>query len=433
MFEALGLPPTAIKLELDDFTDDQAQQYLRRKGIDTPLPTWLPRKPLLLGYLACKGLLKRALEIGAEASLATAWNGFLNLICDREARLPDDIDGPSVRRILETLATIARTSVSGLGPLDQSDLNEAYKKVTGLEALEGARILLQRLPGLTARDQEEGLRSFIDDEMVQALRAGDVGRFLMNPYEEPLRSGDWKHPLGEIGTAVAAEAADLSQTARSKHVVAAREAQTRWGEPTLALDCVLCGAIRDDDTLRVDAEITEAVYDVLDLERFASVRGLVLRDCMIDVVRIGGPDQANIRFVDCMIARLEGVASRDVLPPCFENCDVGDFDANPTNAAIMASILPEGLKVLLTILRKLFLQRGSGRREGALHRGMPPSAAGKVKPILAMLQSEGIVFETRGGAESIWHGSRQARERAMAIIQEQKASQDPLVAKATSM
>ena len=53
----MRLPNDAIFVDVGEFSEDQCTEYLRRKGIESTLPTWLPRKPLLLGYLASRKLL----------------------------------------------------------------------------------------------------------------------------------------------------------------------------------------------------------------------------------------------------------------------------------------------------------------------------------------------------------------------------------------
>ena len=65
----MGLPEGTIFLDVGEFSEVQATSYLQKRGIDANLPTWLPRKPLLLGYLASRACLNRllpCLEIVAQ-------------------------------------------------------------------------------------------------------------------------------------------------------------------------------------------------------------------------------------------------------------------------------------------------------------------------------------------------------------------------------
>src|SRR2546425_568538 len=137
MIESLGLSGAQVLvLSVDEFTEQQASTYLRRKRKqDILLPSWLPRKPLLLGYLAARNLLDQVLAIDGERGPAYAWDQFLDRICQRDAAMAEDIEAPAVRQILEYLAMRTRESVSGSGPLYDSDLAEAYRSVTGYDPL----------------------------------------------------------------------------------------------------------------------------------------------------------------------------------------------------------------------------------------------------------------------------------------------------------
>ena len=187
---------------MGEFSEEQSVDYLRKRNVDHRLPSWLPRKPLLLGYLASQGLLEEVVQIEGDGGVALAWDKFLDRICRREADLRLDIDSFAVRQLLENLATRARSLPKGSGPLLDSDLSDSYKAVTGNEPLEAARTLLQRLPGLTARDQEAGSRYFVEDEMMEALQAGPVSRFIQAPYTS-LGIRGFVHPLTEFGCSVA--------------------------------------------------------------------------------------------------------------------------------------------------------------------------------------------------------------------------------------
>ena len=422
----MGLPPDAIFIEVGEFSEDQAMAYLRKKNIRTHLPTWLPRKPLLLGYLASRSLLDQVTSMPEDSGSAMAWDQFLDRICEREAQSIADIDSVAIRQLLEDLATRARTLPRGSGPLYDSDLADIYKNVTGYEPLEAARTLLQRLPGLTARDQEVGARSFVDDEMMEALKAGGVARFLSNPYAA-FGAKNLNHPLSSFGCSVAVHLATRNGVAVAQFPVAAMQAVQRWDAPSLALDCILAGASSPEvDCL--DARgltITEGIADEIDLDN-NPVSNLTLDNCLIHRIRFDA-DADRLKFQKCQILRLEGVADRNALPSQFADCEVEDCDDRHTNTAIMRSEMPNAVKVLLVILRKLFLQRGSGRVDSALRRGMDHRLSPYVSPVLEVLVSEGIVFSHVTDSRTIWHGNRTHRTRMLNMLEGSINSDDPLM------
>ena len=422
----MGLPDDTIFVDVGEFSELQATNYLQKKGINANLPTWLPRKPLLLGYLASRGLLDQVTSLPGDSGPALAWDEFLSRICQREAELSSQIDSQAVRELLEALATRARALPQGSGPLYDSDLSEAYKNITGNEPLEGARTLLQRLPGLTARDQEVGARSFVDDDMMEALRAGAVVRFIVNPYVSPgVKSV--QHPLKIFGCSVAGHLAGSKGVASAQFGVAAKQAIDRWAEPTLALDSMLAGAsYPDSDPINMDGlTIDQGFADEIDMEEH-SIQNLVLNNCLIDRVRFDS-SASGIKFNNCQIVRIEGIADSRALPSIFAGCDIQEFDNRHTNNAIIGSELPNSIKILLVIVRKLFLQRGSGRVESALRRGIDDPLRPYVSPVLELLVSEGIVYSHPTGRHIIWHGNRTHRTRMLRILEVPMNSGDPLM------
>lgn len=65
LVHALGLGGQGFILaELDEFTEDGAQDFLNRNGVQQQLPSWLPRKPLLLAYLTQNQLLVACCRFG---------------------------------------------------------------------------------------------------------------------------------------------------------------------------------------------------------------------------------------------------------------------------------------------------------------------------------------------------------------------------------
>ncbi len=371
MFASLGVSPGATVLEVGEFTEEQAAVYLRRKRRpDAQLPTWLPRKPLLLGYVAAQKLLDKVLAIDGAHGPAYAWDQFLDRICVRDAAMADDIEPAAVRKILEHLATRTRESASGSGPLYDADLAGAYRAVTSFEPLENSMVLLQRLPGLTAREQEMGARSFVDPEMTDALRAGAVASFIVNPFvsigREPFR-----HCLSEFGCSVVALLTERAGVVEGQYRVAAQQAYGRWGQPTLAMDCLISGALRMQEAgIGCNGlEIAEAYIDVLDLDE-VRFDGLAMESCAIETLRLGELGSTGLSMRKCLFGRVEGVSSMRGLPEWIAEASVDTFDDAHTNAAILKLDLPVPVRVLLTIIRKLFVQKGSGRKESALHRGL---------------------------------------------------------------
>jgi len=91
-----------------------------------------------------------------------------------------------------------------------------------------------------------------------------------------------------------------------------------------------------------------------------------------------------------------------------------------------------GEKVLLTILKKIFIQSGSGRKENALLRGLDHNSRRLVPDILRLLQSEGVIVPyRRGGLDmTIWLPERGKMARVARIIESPRTCGDDLLKKA---
>ena len=428
----MRLPLDSVFIEVGEFSEEQTISYLRKRNVNRELPAWLPRKPLLLGYLASRGLLEEVVGIEGDGGVSLAWNEFLDRICSREADLSGDIDSNAVRRLLENLATRARALPKGSGPLMDSDLASGYKEITGYEPLEAARTLLQRLPGLTARDQEAGARSFVDTEMMEALQAGQVSRFILNPYES-LGIHDLLHPLTEFSCSVTNHLANKLGVKETQYYIAAREAIHRWSDSTLALDVLLTGANSFSDNA-FNAQgliVSEGLVDLIDMDDHP-IRNLTLSNCMINHIRFD-TYRSDIAFTRCQIVKLEGIAGSHALPSSFHDCEVEEFDDRHTNAAIVRSDFSDPTKVLLVIIRKLFLQRGSGRVDSALSRGVNDSLQKYVDPVRNLLVSEGIIYSHVTRGRTIWHGNRMFRSRMLKIFETPSNLDDPLTSEVAKL
>ena len=122
MCTALGLPSTALCLSASDLTDAQVRELLSSRNWGEAVPDWLPTRPLLVAHLAARGVLNDLRLVEDDLDAAGSWDFLLDQISQREARIDIGIDGTKVRGILERLATRARVSTSGLGPLSFEDV-----------------------------------------------------------------------------------------------------------------------------------------------------------------------------------------------------------------------------------------------------------------------------------------------------------------------
>jgi hypothetical protein len=427
-----GKPFSVIRL--GEFTEDQAAKFLKRHTGDASLPDWLPRKPLILGYLAHRRLLKDILEIDASRGFGFAWDSFLRLVCEREAAHDRAVmDAETVRHVLERLACDVRATSSGTGPITGVELAEAYRLEAGEAAGEGVLMQLQRLPGLTPRDQDPSSRSFIDEDFLSALQGSALARIVLEGAAGFAVKG-WLAGLTKNGIAMAAHL--IRQTggdASTALIAALRIASGPDGssvDKQAAADAVMVGIeiARDLGSLDCRSVVLEGMHlGSIDLEEI-TLHNLFIRHCIIDEVLVGARSaESNVRITACLLMQVHGVPSAEGLPPeIFQDCTGESYDDASTNAAVMRLKLPPAMKALVTVLRKLYLQAGGGRKLAALHRGLSsPEISGHIDDVVRILVNEGVLSVTNG----IAHPIRRQAARVHRILAELAVSTDPVVNK----
>jgi hypothetical protein len=430
---ALGLTGRQfVIVRLDEFTEEQVSRFLVKHVSRTAIPDWLPRKPLILGYLAHQGLLRDILAIDSSQGFGFAWDSFLTLVSEREASHERAaMDAQTVRRVLERLACDVRGTSSGTGPITGVDLAEAYRLETGEVAGEGVLMQLQRLPGLTPRDQDPTARSFVDEDLLAALQGSAIARVILESAT-PWTSRKWLNPLPARALSVAAHlvrrVGGTADTATATALRALNSPSLTNQEKQVAADilAVALELAREDGVLDGRSLFLEsAALTSIDLEEMR-VDNLQLRHCLIDEVTIGARTaESTIRLTDCLIGKVVGVSSEAALPnDVFQGCTGESYDDASTNAAMMRLKAPPGVKALASVLRKLYLQSGGGRKLSALKRGITDLAvAACIDGVLRVLENEGMVTLSNG----IAHPIRRQTTRAKRIIAELATSQDPVM------
>ncbi len=366
---------------------------------------------------------------------------LLDRICAREAEIEAGIDGSTVRRILERLATIARGTDSGVGPLSPDNVIGAFSEICGYEPDEKGMALLQRIPGLGIERADEGTRSFIDDDFADACRAGDVVAFIVDPYGTGLilfRSSECG--LGALGVGVSTIKTQALNVSSGKLSAAIKHASEHDDVTFLALDLARV-TLEAGYSIEVSLQFSHLYIPSLELYHgIKDCSRLNFHDCYFSKIEVDPEVEAARlpRFRSCYVDELEGRSSRRDMPQGVfdEGCVFERFlQAPETTDAIEAMDLPLGARVLLTVLKKVYLQSGSGRKENALHRGLDHHGRRLVAPVLRLLQAEGLVSPyRRGGLDmTIWIPDRGKITRAARIITSPHTCGDPVLVKASGL
>ena len=437
---ALGLSQNSMRLFIDDFTDSQIREFLTKKGWQEEIPAWLPSRPLLLGYLCATDLLKEIIDVDHGSSPAVGWDALLELTANREAEIEAGIDGTAVRQIVETLATIARSRSDGMRSLSQEDILGSFQSVCGFAPDDRGLLLLQRLPGLGAAQTEDGSRDFIDADLVDAARVGDICRFIDDPYSFELESPTtWQMTLGQLGIELGAVQCHRYSFNEGKLRTALQQASRDDEQGELCLDLIQINkevgfGFSGQPFLVRNVLVKDASFGDVPLD-FSSVS---FRDCLFQRLEIDISAEISQlpRFYGCYVGTLDGRVSQVDLPKGIfdKNCVFDSFGESSQNtAAILALPLSTGAKVLLTVLKKLYLQPGAGRKQSALFRGLDHRARALVPDVLDLLVREGLTIRSTVGEEAVWLPTRSESVRVRRLVSSPLGSNDRLIQKANSI
>jgi hypothetical protein len=265
--------------------------------------------------------LKDILKIDASKGFGFAWDRFLDLVCAREAEHERAVmDPPTIRRVLERLACVARATTSGTGPLSGIDLAEAYRAETGDAAGEGVLMQLQRLPGLTPREQDPSGRSFVDQDLLAALQGSAVARAIAENSTD-LVARRWLGGLSRDGVRMAAHILRAKGFDAVTVLVTAarlcRDSKEGLAENQLAADATVIAIelAREEGGIDAKGIVLDGVeFEELDLED-AYVQNLTIVNSVINTLTVGpGLGSSSVLVKNTTICRVNGVSSEKGLP-----------------------------------------------------------------------------------------------------------------------
>lgn len=427
---ALCIRDKAQTIILGELNKKQVARYIQKiVGDKISVPDWLPTRPLLISYLATRGILQQSQDIISSIDSIDGWDVLLDKIFEREARISPSLDGPTLRLILERLATMARSTEDGLGPLTQDQIRSSYVQICESEPDDQANLLLQRLPGLGIYRHEDETRTFIDVELAGVCRARDIFNFIANPYGE-LQNDGWLSSMR-----MANEFAGKTTLVRTSRYI-------KQYIPTFSNIDSIFQSLKEKDELYIlrsdiamlcsehpiepkqAIEIENAVFEnyiFSPTEHEPDLSLIKFKDCIFEMIEVGDKvlSEKLPSFVGCLLMFVSDRTCIDDLPPSKfdKKCVIEKFSQSVnTQSSILNSNLSRGEKVVLSILRKVFIQSLSGRSETALVRGLDLNDRALVSDAIKLLQQHGLLDLYSRGDGNVWIPVRKELNRVRKIL-----------------
>lgn len=417
-------------MRTSEFNDKQLAEFLKKKRYDGGVPSWLPARPLLITYLLEENAL-RGVERLDHITAAEGWDGLLNMICEREAQQDERLDQDVARLMLERLASEARRSPDGLGQFDIPTIQTIFHETASFFPDEAAQQFILRLPGLGPSSEEHGARTFVDRTLANCSASGDFVRYVQSPYSSELKNIDGVVvPLEDLSIELAAYSLSSSSNEQRLTEIALEKATEQGAGGQIILDIVKLMQFLDIERVSKQIFISDASVGHFHISSDGLSKQLKFQDCLFDAVEIEygvAPDELPA-FEGGYVEEVIGISGHSVLTSSFSDIEVGRFvDTTETNASVLRSDVDESVKALVTVLRKLFIQKGN-RKENAFLRGaMSPSVQRLIPDVLAKIKNFDFAVEGVSRGNKTWIANGRMSARAHRIIASPIGTDDPLL------
>lgn len=405
----------------DEFSENEAKDYVKNNTHLAELPDWMPRKPLICQLLA--RLSKDEIDHLAHSASGEIefFERIFDSICARETRINAAIDKETLRSILLMLAQYTRTKPPSGEAVSVVEINKVFYDVTRYAPIDESAVMLQRLPYLGRVGSGSSDRLFIDPYAKDGLR----GIALANSFviaDRMVAQAKWIQPPNDFGIRVLG--GRLSAVPKAENFV---RLCINHGNQQVACDYVaLLTSQRGSVCDFRDMSITDGKIAELEFSE-ATFKNLQLSGVEIGSVTIESAVFENVRISDCTIDSIKGIGGFDKLPSIFDSVAVGSFDDALNISRISELRITNAQKTLLALVKKLFFQPGSGRQEEALLRGTENywerDAAQK---ILSYMQRHQIIERVRGDHGIVFVPMRRQTRRMARIWELQSSCGDEL-------
>lgn len=404
--EVLGLRSDALALDLLDFTLEQAREYLGDPALE--LPAWAPRRPLLIHFLRDAGYFEQAGGEHEDLQDGQAWRDLLSAIARREAERIDELSPQSVQDLLGRVATFARGGDDPTGPVDIEQLRRAFRDACGYDPDEQGHQLLLRLPGLAAATHGSpgDSRRFVDTALANAAFSHDLAKYIVAPYGKHPLSDSSAWPQASDSLVARITAANLLAAECSPGITNAAVTK-RMNESdfdSTLFDVSMVGSEMGVEAASCDLFFSGVLIPELDLSvgvfRSATFASCIIEDLVADGVEEG--DQIPT-FKESIIGRVVGWANVPSWAHGFlSESEIGEYEPIALTTDGLGEMgLEPGERIAYTILKKVYMQAGRGRKFSALPRGLPLSLRSEVSGVTDQLKSLGFVVRQPGKGEEL--------------------------------
>jgi len=426
MLHALGLDDSVVIVVVNnEFTEEEYEEFISIHSSEIEFPLWLPKRPLI-----CSLLLSLEPEFVDELfqdieNDTRFWSVFINVVCKRESRIKGVLEPDTIKKVLIRLSRLTRSKSSNIGPISLTEIKRCFEDILGQYPIDQASVMLQRLPGLGRYETETENRRFIDVFILDGLRALDLIDIVTTNNYKPIDE-IWINPLYPLGLKIVAQEISDTPGITQKIISYLKKSSTRNNK---ILPCDLLSSLLLLDSFDYDfdkVDLLDGVFTLVNLSG-KSISNISIASSSMDRLIVDNFKGTNFKISDCIIGNIEGITGQHGLPFWISKCDVEAYSSLKTTAAIKRSDLSIPQKIFVTIIKKTFFQKGKGRKEEALTRGLGfIDNGGYTDKIIKLLLREEILNKSLGDEGTVYIPVRKYTDRMKHIISELTLSNDSL-------
>jgi hypothetical protein len=315
-------------------------------------------------------------------------------------------------------------TLTRLGPISIKEINDAFEETTGRPPTDESAIILQRLPGLSRVGAESLDRQFVDDYILDGLKAEDI-LSIYSGADAALLDTEWKHQIGTFG---AFFVGTRLESIKQVPALVSYVKRNHDGMNRVLLSDMIAAIFFSDD---VKSDFSGLIFRSGKFSDISfsdcPVTNLVLDDCTFDSIDLTDANPEGIKIKKSVVIRVSGITSTEHVPPWVTDCLFEAFQSTNTLAQIRDAGLSVAQTFLLSSLRKLFLQPGSGRKHSSMYKGYGDSASKKVcEKVIALLLRKGFCSKFPGTSEDVYLPDRSMTLRARQILSQMTQSKDEI-------
>lgn len=405
-----------------ELSADQFAEMIGRKSPE--FPVWMPKKPLIASII--RDIDEKVFDpiLKTASGQIDFWNLLIDTFCEREANINAILDQAIIRELYTKIGRLSRATRTALGPISIKQINDAFEETTGRPPTDESAIILQRLPGLGRIGAESLDRQFVDSFILDGLKAEDaIG--LLGHVDGIWLDSDWKNPVEDFGAFYIATRLTTNKQIGMAVSFVQRNADRK---NKIILSDLISALFRIEEG---DIDLGGIAFGGGKFYHVAlgdsKVRNISIRDSSFDTLDLTDAEPIGITIVESVITRMSGVTSPEHLPPWIVDCPIESFQNLKTLVAIREAGLSIAQTFLLSSLRKLFLQPGSGRRESSMYKGYGDSTTKRIcEKVIVLLLKERFCSKVKGSSEALYIPDRSFGGRVQAIMSQMTTSKDDL-------